>query len=215
MKLLLHPFIAILSAGILCGAAAAQKSELSQQGTENQPQAITHDMAPPVSPITLGSVPLNWTPPALAALDSQAAVKSSFVLDRNLLHLAAGLVPDSEEQDRQVINRLDGVSVHILRFGNQGVPDEDKVGAIRAAYHIRGWKHLVTTTNAGGPWHNDTTDLWLVLDGSNIQGAVVLAETPKSLTLVSVAGNISPIDLLHLRGHFGIPRFDAAPLDRP
>jgi hypothetical protein len=23
-----------------------------------------------------------------------------------------------------------------------------------------------------------------------------------------VAGNLSPIDLLHLRGHFGIPRFD-------
>jgi hypothetical protein len=25
---------------------------------------------------------------------------------------------------------------------------------------------------------------------------------------VTVAGNLSPIDLLHLRGHFGIPRFD-------
>jgi hypothetical protein len=23
-----------------------------------------------------------------------------------------------------------------------------------------------------------------------------------------MAGNLSPIDLLHLRGHFGIPRFD-------
>ncbi len=215
MKRLLTLSIAILSAGMLCGAAATQESDLSQQGTEHQPQTSTHDMAPPVSPITLGPVPLNWTPPALEALDSQATMKSSFELDRNLLQLAAGLVPDSEVQDRQVINRLDGVSVHILRFGNQGVPDEDEVGAIRAAYHLRGWKHLVTTTNAGGPWHNDTTDLWLVLDGANIRGAVVLAETPKSLTLVSVAGNMSPVDLLHLRGHFGIPRFDGAPLDHP
>jgi hypothetical protein len=214
MKLLLTPLIAILSAGMLCGAAAAQGSDLSQQGAENQPQASIHEMAPPVSPITLGPVPLNWTPPALAALGSQAAMNSSFMLDRNLLHLAAGLVPEAEDKDRQVINRLDGVSVHILRFGDRGVPDEDEVGAIRAAYHIRGWKHLVTTTSAGGPWHNDTTDLWLVLDGANIRGAVVLAETPKSLTLVSVAGNISPVDLLHLRGHFGIPRFDGAPLDR-
>jgi len=34
-------------------------------------------------------------------------------------------------------------------------------------------------------------------------GAVVLAQTPKSLTLVTIAGNLSPLDLLHLRGHFG------------
>jgi len=37
---------------------------------------------------------------------------------------------------------------------------------------------------------------------------VVLAETPRSLTLVTVAGNLSPVDLLHLRGHFGIPKLD-------
>jgi hypothetical protein len=37
---------------------------------------------------------------------------------------------------------------------------------------------------------------------------VILAETPKSVTLVTVAGTLSPVDLLHLRGHFGIPRFD-------
>jgi hypothetical protein len=50
--------------------------------------------------------------------------------------------------------------------------------------------------------------VWVVMDGVNVRGAVVLAETPKSLTLVTVAGNLSPVDLLHLRGHFGIPRFD-------
>lgn len=214
MKLLLTASIAIFSTGALLSAVAAQEPDLSRQGTPNHVQVENHDIAPPIGTITLGPVPLDWTPPALAALDSKAAIKSSFVLDRNLLHMVAGLVPDSEEQDRQVISRLDGVSVHILRFGDQGVPDEDEVGAIRAAYHLRGWKHLVTTTNAGGPWHNDTTDLWLVLDGVNIRGAVVLAETPKSLTLVSVAGNISPVDLLHLRGHFGIPRFDGTPLER-
>ena len=36
-----------------------------------------------------------------------------------------------------------------------------------------------------------------------------MAETPRSLTLVTVAGNLSPVDLMHLRGHFGIPRLDA------
>jgi hypothetical protein len=41
-----------------------------------------------------------------------------------------------------------------------------------------------------------------------VRGSVVLVETPKSLTLVTMAGNLNPVDLLHLRGHFGIPRFE-------
>jgi hypothetical protein len=152
-------------------------------------------------------VALDWTPAALAQLSAEATVRSSFTLDRNLLALAAGMVPDTEPQTRQAIGKVDGVSVHLLRFGDGGVPDENEVEAIRKAYRLRGWKHLVTT-DEGGPAHNGTTDVWLVLDGVNVRGAVVLVESPKSLTLATMAGNLSPIDLLHLRGHFGIPRFD-------
>jgi hypothetical protein len=153
-------------------------------------------------------VPLEWTPAALDRLNALAAVKSSFTLDRNMLNVAAGLIPDSQAEDRQVIRKLDGVSVHTMRFGDAGIPDESEVESVRASYHLRGWKHLVTTTKTGGPVHSGTTDVWVVMDGANLRGAVILAETPKSLTLVTVAGNSSPVDLLHLRGHFGIPRFD-------
>lgn len=155
-----------------------------------------------------GPVVLEWVPAALAQLNAEAAVKSSFTLDRNLLAAAAGLSENSDEDVRQAVRKLDGVSVHLLRFGAEGMADPDAIGAVREAYHMRGWKHVVTSTNSGGPVHNGATDVWVVMDGVNVRGAVVLAQTPKSLTLVTVAGNLSPIDLLHLRGHFGIPRFD-------
>jgi hypothetical protein len=155
-----------------------------------------------------GPVVLDWTPPALAQLSAQAAMKNSFTLDRNMLSAAASMMPDTDEPTRQAINRLDGISVHLLRFGADGVLDEAAVNSIREAYHLRGWKHVITTTNAGGPVHNGTTDVWIVMDGVNVRGAVVLAETPKSITLATVSGNLSPVDILHLRGHFGIPRFD-------
>ncbi len=208
--------IPVLGTGLACAVLTAQEPALpkANPAPQGSPSVAPGDVAPPYLQTTLGPVPLDWTPPALAELNTEAAMKTSFTLDRNLLRMAAGLVPDSEEQDRQVINKLDGVSVHLLRFSDAGVPDEGAVDAIRAAYHLRGWKHLVTTTNAGGPLHSGTTDVWLVLDGVNIRGAVVLAETPRSLTLVSVAGNLSPVDLLHLRGHFGIPRFDGEQLEK-
>ncbi len=174
--------------------------------------AVAQQPAPyqaPPPPPAAGPVVLEWTPPALGQLSTLAAVKNSFTLDRTMLNAAASLLPDSDEPTRQAINRLDGVSVHMLRFGTGGVPDEGAVNSIREAYHLRGWKHVVTTQGNGGPVRDGTTDVWVVMDGVNVRGAVVLAETPKSLTLVTVAGNLSPVDLLHLRGHFGIPRFDS------
>jgi Domain of unknown function (DUF4252) len=197
MKLTLLLSVSVLSATFGCALAVAQQYSGSQGGPA------------PVAQADAGPVPLEWVPPALAQLSSQAAMKENFTLDRTMLGVAAGLVPDSDAPTRQAINKLDGVSVHTMRFGAAGIPDQSAVEAIRAAYHLRGWKHVVTTSDHGSPVHNGTTDVWFVLDGMNVKGAVVLAETPKSLTLVTVAGNLSPADLMHLRGHFGIPALNA------
>jgi Domain of unknown function (DUF4252) len=187
--------ITVLGAGIVCACALAQSSA---------------DGPPPAAAVApdSGPVPLEWTPPALAALSAQAAMKSSFTLDRTLLAAASSLLPDSDNDARQSIAKLDGVSVHTLRFADSGMIDPGAVESIRDAYHLRGWKHLVSTTNSGGPVHNGTTDVWVVLDGATVRGAVVLAETPKSVTLVTIAGNLNPVDIFRLRGHFGIPKFD-------
>ena len=198
MRMTLLFGISVLSATLGCALAVAQE----YVAPSGAPPARTANAYP-------DPVPLEWVPPALAQLSSEAPVKSSFTLDRTMLGVAAGLVPDSDAPTRQAINKLDGVSVHTMRFNDAGIPDESAVEAVRASYHLRGWKHLVTTSDHGGPVHNGTTDVWVVLDGVNVRGAVVLAETPRSLTLVTVAGNLSPVDLMHLRGHFGIPRLDA------
>ena len=198
---------ALIAVAMIGMPVFAQEAAPSQQPGQ-QEYAPPPAYAPVPSPPASGPVVLDWTPPALAFLSSQAAVKSSFTLDRNMLNAAAGVMGDTDAPTRQAINKIDGVSVHLLRFGDAGVPDEAAVGSIREAYHLRGWKHVVTSVNAGGPIHSGTTDVWMVMDGINVRGAVVLAETPKSVTLVTVAGNLSPVDLLHLRGHFGIPQFD-------
>lgn len=198
MKLPLVLGICVLSATLGCALALAQ-----EYGGQPGPPPPVREYPPDASP-----VPLEWVPPPLAELSSMATMKENFTLDRTLLGVAAGVVPDSDAPVRQAIHKLDGVSVHTMRFNEAGIPDERAVQAIRASYHLRGWKHVVTSSDHGGPVRNGTTDVWFVLDGVNIRGAVVLAETPRSLTLVTVAGDLSPIDLLHLRGHFGIPRLD-------
>jgi hypothetical protein len=191
--------IALLSAGIGVMPVLAQ-APLEPQGQSVPPPAAKPEPIP---------VDLNWVPPALAQLSAQAAANSSFTLDRDLLAAASGLLPNPDQPTRQAIAHLDGLSVHLLRFGAAGAPDGTQVEAIREAYHLHGWKHLVTTTGGGSPLRSGATDMWLVLDGVNVRGAVVLVETPKSLTLATLKGDLSPVDLLHLRGLFGIPRFEA------
>jgi uncharacterized protein DUF4252 len=200
MKRMLSVGILGLGALAVCGYAQVQPLQGSQ-ATDSAPAvaAANAEQSP---------VPLEWVPAALSRLSAQAAVKSNFTLDRDMLTAAAGLVSDADAPTKQAIGKLDGVSVHTMRFGETRIADPADVDAIRQAYHLRGWKHLVSANNSGGPVHDGTTDVWVVMDGVNLRGAVVLAQTPKSLTLVTVAGNLSPVDLLHLRGHFGIPRFD-------
>lgn len=192
---------------VLGGLSGGFWLHAQQPAPQYTPPAAAQASPAPHAAANAGPVPLDWTPPALAWLSDQAAVKNSFTLDHDMLIAAAGTLAQSDEPARQAIGKLDGLSVHLLRFAN-GIPDESAVNAIRDAYHLRGWKHVVTTTDHGGPVHDDKTDVWVVMDGVNLRGAVILMETPKSLTLATVAGDLSPVDLLHLRGHFGIPRFD-------
>jgi hypothetical protein len=198
-----------LSIGVFSGIMACQPALVLGA----QP-AAQQDTPPHSAPANLASGPvvLDWTPPAFAQLSALASTRSSFSLDRSMLAAAAGLMPDADPETREAIAKVDGVSVHLLRFAPAGIADEGAVDDVREAYHLRGWKHMITNVisseNARSPLHNGTTDLWLVVDGVNVRGAVALVETPKSLTLITLAGNLSPADILHLRGHFGIPRFD-------
>lgn len=202
MRILTWTRCAALCVGLACMCAMAQES------ADPAGQGSAFPEAAPMAAPDAGPVMLDWTPPALMSLSAQAAMKSSFTLDRNMLSAAAALTGENDAQTKQVIAKLDGVSVHLLQFGDPAMIDPSAVDSIREAYHLRGWKHLVTTTGAGGPVHDGKADVWLVMDGANVRGAVVLVESAKTVALVTVAGDLSTIDLLHLRGHFGIPRFD-------
>jgi len=179
------------------------------------PQGARLSASAPAAGDSSIAVDFNWTPPEFAELSAEATSRSSFSLDRSTLGIAAGLISQSDADARQAINKLDGVSGHILSFTAAG-PDDALVAALRQAYHQRGWKHVVLNKTASTadpsakrPLANGTTDVWVVMDGANLRGAVALVESPRKVTLISLAGNISSVDLLHLRGHFGIPRYDA------
>ena len=158
---------------------------------------------------------LEWSPPAWAALGERAEVRNGFVLDRTTLGAMAALLPESDSQARPAIRKLDGIGVHLYRFHDAGEVDAAQLERVREAYHARGWKHMVEGRGGGEPGRHTVTDLWLAMDGVDVRGGAMLIVTPKSVSLVSFAGDLSPVDLLHLRGHFGIPKASSEDFPEP
>jgi len=85
------------------------------------------------------------------------------------------------------------------------------MASIIAGYHAAGWKHLVnanqTPANTAQP-HSTVTDLWLRFAGPDITGVTVLTRSPRDMSVIQIACELRPLDLIHLSGHFGIPKVD-------
>jgi hypothetical protein len=158
---------------------------------------------------------LSWAPPELSTLAGFASWHTDFVVDRQMLTLAGNLY-GVDDPTRQAIARLNGIALHLYRFPTTSY-DPTLVQSVRAEYDGLGWKHVETSKPVSGPvvgsQTNGRTDVWLNMRGVNISGAVILLAGPGSVSLVGVSGDLHTLDLLHLRGHFGIPNFpdDALP----
>jgi hypothetical protein len=175
------------------------------------------------------NVPL--TPQELAALGMNATFHTDMTFDESMLQAATQVMPD---EDKPIIAKLRSISVHTFRYSAPGLYDPAALQAVRAQFYSDGWNHLVTKQthppaqpvssspmDAQGspdaapakPFDPMRTDVWMRMKGSNVDGVVLLVANEKNVNLIVIDGTISPIDLLHLRGHFGIPRFHADDLD--
>ncbi len=164
--------------------------------------------APAYPPPPQGQDTLSWIPQGMNILAQQASWHTDFTFDRSMLALAGNLY-GLDEPTRQSLGRLNGISVHSYRFRGPGAYNPAELDAVRAQYNALGWKHVVTahTHTDGAGYAKGQTDLWIATRGINVAGCAILLAGPSNLNLIAVSGDLSTMDLLHLRGHFGIPQF--------
>ena len=144
-------------------------------------------------------------PLGIESLGQNAASRTDFTLDHSMLVFASKL--DREDDDlRRIIAGVNGVSVHSYRFTNSGMYDAGVLNIVRQQYHAAGWKHMVGKQDKDGG--AGSTDLWVRLENNAISNVAVLFAGENRVNFVAVSGSISPLDLLHLGGHFGIPKIE-------
>ncbi len=149
--------------------------------------------------------PTGWVPRGMDALRQEASSKTEFTLDHSMLVFAAKLDPDDQDL-RHVIAGVSGLSVHSYRFRGPWTYDPETLNSVKEEYHAAGWKRLVNDHDKrGGP---GTTDVWIHWQNKAVSNVAILVASAKEVNLIEVSGSISPLDLLHLCGHFGIPRIE-------
>lgn len=145
-----------------------------------------------------------WTPRAIEALQSTASSKTGFSFDHWMLVLASKAVPGDDDL-RRVIAGVSGLSVRIYRFQDAGY-DLAALTSANDEYRAAGWQRVIEkheTSQGSG-----VTDVWVRMENNAIANAALLVARPNEVNFVSLSGSISPADLSHLCGHFGIPRIE-------
>ena len=144
----------------------------------------------------------DWIPQAIGDLAQAASSHSDFTFGHSMLVLASKVDQDDDSL-RRVIAGVDGVSVHRFHFQNGVTYDPGILNAVRQAYHAAGWEHVSGDHKKdGGPGEND---VWFHFENNAIRKVAFMTVGRDHINFVTISGSISPIDLLHLAGHFGIP----------
>src|SRR5271157_4371784 len=147
----------------------------------------------------------EWTPQGIAVLRQSASSKTEFTLDHSMLVFASKLAPDNDDL-RRVIAGVSGLSVHSYHFPRPWMYDPDALGSVKEEYHAAGWKQLMNNHDkSGGP---GMTDLWIRFENNAISNIAILVARSNEVNFIVVSGSISPLDLSHLGGHFGIPKIE-------
>jgi hypothetical protein len=147
----------------------------------------------------------------LQTLSSEHATHTAITFDRDMLQTVDGFMDLGTAA-------LNSVTVENYRYSDRAFYIPENMAALNDAYNQAGWKHLVN--EHASPRDNTMPsrpmiDLWLHYSGTQINYVTVLIRAPRQMSVIEVSGSLRPLDLVHLSGHFGIPKVDPDALMGP
>jgi len=150
-------------------------------------------------------------PQTLSELANQPGTHISVTFDRSMLDFARTFIDNGNAQAKHAAASLHSITVDTYHYQRPAFYTPEAMNALAATYHAAGWKHLVnanlTPATSAQPVA-PITDMWLHFSGAEIDDVTVLVRAPRDMNLIQISCMIRPLDLLHLSGHFGIPKVD-------
>ncbi|MCU1322314.1 MAG: hypothetical protein JWM43_1963 [Acidobacteriaceae bacterium] len=148
---------------------------------------------------------------ALNTLADQPATHTGFVFDRSMLQIAQSLLESNGMDAQRATAAIHSIAVDSYHYPQPAFYTPEAFSGIVDTFRVAGWKHLVnanqTPANSAQP-RAPITDLWLHFAGADIDGVTVLTRASRDMNVIQLSCDLRPLDLLHLSGHFGIPKVD-------
>jgi len=161
-----------------------------------------------VAPLAVIAQEPAGVPEELRNLTSEQANHTAFTFDHDMLQSAAGFLNDGEGPPM----RLNSITFENYRYHEPAFYLPETMHALVRSFDAAGWKHLVdqhaSARDAATP-QKPLTDLWLHFRGPDIDNVMVLVRGVRQMSVIEVSGELRPLDLVHLSGHFGIPKVDS------
>jgi hypothetical protein len=143
----------------------------------------------------------------MSGLDHLAAKASQTVdvnIDERLMRLAARVLSDKDEDERQVrklVEGLKGIYVKSFEFDTEGQYAPADLETIRTQLRAPGWTRLVNVTSK----KEGMIEVYLLFAGDMVNGLAVLHTDDKELTVVNIVGPVDLDKLAKLEGQLGVP----------
>ena len=143
----------------------------------------------------------------MSSLDHLAAKANQTVdvnIDERLMHIAAKVLDDKDEDEREVkklVNGLKGIYVKSFEFETDGQYTPGDLETIRTQLRGPGWTRLVNVTSK----KDGMLEVYLLFNGDMVGGLAVLHTDDKELTVVNIVGPVDLDKLAKLEGQLGVP----------
>ncbi len=149
----------------------------------------------------------------LDQLDSLANKASETVdvkLDERLMQTAAKIFTAKDDADiKEILKGLKGIYVKSFEFEKAGEYSQADVESVMSQLRGAGWSKIVGVRSRKD---GDNVDVYLMMQGDQIEGLAVISAEPKEFTVVNIVGPVNLEKLSKLEGQFGVPDLG---LDQP
>ena len=143
--------------------------------------------------------------PEFAALSDKASETVTVTLDSNLLGMAAVFLNDKvpdEAKAKKLVKSLSGIYVRNYSFDSDYAYPKSDIEGVRRQLTAPGWNRIVGVISKK---ESSNVEVFMLVDGDNVQGLAIIASEPREFTIVNIVGNIDLEQLHDLEGNFGVP----------
>jgi hypothetical protein len=135
-------------------------------------------------------------------LANKASETVDVKLDERLMASTAKIFSGRDDEDiKEILKGLKGIYVKSFEFDKEGQYSPADVESVMSQLRGGGWSKIVGVKSKTG----DNVEVYLLMQGDQIEGLAVVSAEPKEFTVVNIVGPVNLEKLTQLEGQFGVP----------